>query len=72
MKSYALGTILLVVLVLAGCSRFTGQETTDVSVATEEKLGVAEETVVEETLNVESVEESFSPGTQEDDYGDII
>ena len=69
MKSYALITLLLVVLVLAGCSRFTSQETTDVSVETQE---VAEEAVVEETLDVETVEEDFSSDEQEDDYGDII
>lgn len=69
MKAYALGILLLVVLVLAGCGEKVVDQEVTIDVSTETST---EETVVEETLDVEAVEEDFSPDEQEDDYGDII
>ncbi len=70
MKLYALIPFLLVILMLTSCGeKVVVDQEAMVDVSTEIST---EETVVEETLNVESVEEDFSPGEQEDDYGDII
>lgn len=69
MKAYALGTLLLVALFLAGCGEQVTDSVVPIDVSTETST---EETIVEETLDVDAVEEDFSPDEEEDDYGDII
>lgn len=75
MKQYVLVIVLFIVLFVVGCE-VQKIEVQDEKNATEEILSSNQTTltsVLDETTNVEALEEDLSPSdNQEDDYGDII
>ncbi len=71
MKSYVLALLLIVILFVAGCGAQKSQTAQQTS--SEQTQQTAETPVLDETTDVDAVEENLSPAdSTEDDYGDII